>query len=345
MKSIAKNKLYWICQIGGWFIFIAMELTSYVRIDGFKSALLINALVNFILGITVTHFYRLFAIKQGWLNYPLYKILPRVIVSVFVMVSILTAINIPLDRYTYPIFQQLDITFGFLMGYFFNLSKFILLWTLTYHLFQYWERSLLAEKEKYQLQAAAKENAYINLKNQLNPHFLFNSLNSIRTLVDADPRLAKSAINQLSSLLRSSLHTGKHKTISLKDELQTVKDYLAIEGIRFDDRLKYTFTVGEEVMDYHVPPMMLQTLVENCVKHGISNLKNGGEILLEAKVENNQLQISITNSGQYIPKNNHEGVGLANTRERLKILYDEKANITIGNKDTHHVETKITIPL
>jgi LytS/YehU family sensor histidine kinase len=322
-----------------------MELTSYVRIDGFKSALLINALVNFILGITVTHFYRLFAIKQGWLNYPLYKILPRVIVSVFVMVSILTAINIPLDRYTYPIFQQLDITFGFLMGYFFNLSKFILLWTLTYHLFQYWERSLLAEKEKYQLQAAAKENAYINLKNQLNPHFLFNSLNSIRTLVDADPRLAKSAINQLSSLLRSSLHTGKHKTIPLKDELQTVKDYLAIEGIRFDDRLKYTFTVGEEVMDYQVPPMMLQTLVENCVKHGISNLKNGGEILLEARVENNQLLISITNSGQYTPKNNHEGVGLANTRERLKILYDEKANITIGNKDTHHVETKITIPL
>jgi len=345
LKAIAKNKLYWICQIGGWFIFIAMELTSYVRIDGYKSALLINALVNFILGITVTHFYRLFAIKQGWLNYPLYKILPRVIVSVFVMVSVLTAINIPLDRYTYPIFQQLDITFGFLMGYFFNLSKFILLWTLTYHLFQYWERSLLAEKEKYQLQAAAKENAYINLKNQLNPHFLFNSLNSIRTLVDADPRLAKSAINQLSSLLRSSLQTGKHKTISLKDELQTVKDYLAIEGIRFDERLKYTFNVSEQAMDCNVPPMMLQTLVENCVKHGISNLKNGGEILLEATFEYNQLHIIITNSGQYTPKHNHEGVGIANTRERLKILYDEKANITIGNKDTHYVETKITIPL
>ena len=129
-----------------------------MRIDGFKGALVINALVNFVLGISVTHFYRLFAIGQGWLNYPLYKILPRVFISVLAMVSILTAINIPLDRYTYPIFQQLDITFGFLMGYFLNLSKFILLWTLTYHLFQYWERSLIAEKEKYQLQAAAKEN-------------------------------------------------------------------------------------------------------------------------------------------------------------------------------------------
>lgn len=345
MKSIAKNKLYWFCQIGGWFIFIAMELTSYVRIDGFKSALIINALVNFVLGITVTHFYRLFAIKQGWLNYPLYKILPRVIISVFVMVSILTTINIPLDRYTYPIFQQLDITFGFLMGYFLNLSKFILLWTLTYHLFQYWERSLIAEKEKYQLQAAAKENAYLNLKNQLNPHFLFNSLNSIRTLVDADPKLAKSAINQLSSLLRSSLQASKQKTISLKDELQTVKDYLAIEGIRFDERLKYTFHVSDDVLDCHVPPMMLQTLVENCVKHGISSLKYGGDILLEANIENNQLQISIINSGQYLPKHKQEGIGLANTRERLKILYEEKANITIGNKDTNHVETIITIPL
>lgn len=345
MKSIAKNKLYWICQIGGWFIFIAMELSSYVRIDGFKYALLVNALVNFILGITVTHFYRLFAIKQGWLNYPLYKIIPRVIVSVFVMVSVLTAINIPLDRYTYPIFQQLDITLGFLMGYFFNLSKFVLLWTLTYHLFQYWERSLLIEKEKYQLEAAVKENAYINLKNQLNPHFLFNSLNSIRTLVDADPKLAKNAINQLSSLLRSSLQTGKHRTISLKDELETVEHYLAIEHIRFDERLKFNLNVDHNMLDCQVPPMMLQTLVENCVKHGISNLKNGGQILLDAKQINNNLVITITNSGQYKPKHNHEGVGIANTRERLKILYDDKAELTIADKNDFEVETKITIPL
>lgn len=345
MKSIAKNKLYWICQIGGWFIFIAMELTSYVRIDGFKNALLVNALVNFILGIAVTHFYRLFAIKQGWLNYPLYKLIPRVIFSVFVMVSILTAINIPLDRYTYPIFQQLDITVGFLMGYFFNLSKFVLLWTLTYHLFQYWERSLLIEKEKYQLEAAAKENAYINLKNQLNPHFLFNSLNSIRTLVDADPKLAKNAINQLSSLLRSSLQTGKHKTITLNNELETVKHYLTIEHIRFDERLQFNLNVQLNVLDCQVPPMMLQTLVENCVKHGISNLKNGGQILLDAQQLNNNLVITITNSGQYKPKYNHEGVGIANTRERLKILYDDKAELTIANKNDFEVETKIIIPL
>lgn len=345
MKSIAKNKLYWICQLGGWFVFITMELTSYVRIDGFKWALLGNAFVNLIVGILVTHLYRLFVIRQGWLSLPLIKMIPRVLFTVLVMVSLLTAVNIPLDRYTYPVFQQLELTLGFLLGYFFNLSKFVLLWTLTYHLFQYWERSLLAEKEKYQLQATVKENAYLNLKNQLNPHFLFNSLNSIRTLVDVDPKLAKTAINQLSSLLRSSLHTGKQKTIPLRDELQTVQDYLAIESIRFDERLKWNFEIDDAAYDCQVPPMMLQTLVENAVKHGISNIKSGGTIHLNAHKNNTALHLKLVNSGQYNPKPGHQGVGLENTRERLHILYEDKASVQIGNIDDQHVETLIKIPL
>jgi LytS/YehU family sensor histidine kinase len=91
--------------------------------------------------------------------------------------------------------------------------------------------------------------------------------------------------------------------------------------------------------------MMLQTLVENCVKHGISTLKNGGQILLVALKNNNNLELTITNSGQYKPKTNHDGIGIANTRERLKILYDDKAQITIANKNELEVETKITVPL
>lgn len=345
MKTIAKEKLYWICQVGGWLMFTGMELTSYLLLYGYREALLLNVVVNFFLGIGITHAYRLFLIKTGWLNLPLYKIIPRGLVAVFVMSSVLTAINIPLDRYTYPIFQQIEINLAFFMGYFFNLSKFVLLWALTYHLFQYWERSLLAEKEKYHLQATVKENAYINLKNQLNPHFLFNSLNSIRTLVDADPNLAKTAINQLSGLLRSSLHTGKQKTIPLKDELQTVKDYLAIEKIRFDNRLKWTFEIDETAYDCTVPPMMLQTLVENAVKHGISNLKNGGEISLSAHKNNVALHITISNSGTFNPKKNNDGVGLENTRERLKLLYDESASLEIMNSDDQTVITKIHLPL
>ncbi|MES2689011.1 MAG: hypothetical protein V4658_01325, partial [Bacteroidota bacterium] len=138
MKTIAKEKLYWICQVGGWLMFTGMELTSYLLLYGYREALLLNVVVNFFLGIGITHAYRLFLIRTGWLNLPLYKIIPRGLVGVFVMSSILTAINIPLDRYTYPIFQQIEINLAFFMGYFFNLSKFVLLWALTYHLFQYW---------------------------------------------------------------------------------------------------------------------------------------------------------------------------------------------------------------
>lgn len=345
MKTIAKNKLYWICQLGGWFIFIGMEITNYSTFSGFKLHLILNAVVNLFLGITITHLYRLYVIKKGWLNLPLVKMIPRVGIAVFIMVSALTAVNIPLDRLTVPVFKLIEFDLGFILGYFFNLSKFILLWTLTYHLFQYWERSLLAENEKYQLQAMAKENAYLNLKNQLNPHFLFNSLNSIRTLVDADPKLAKTAITQLSGLLRNSLHTGNQKTISLHEELQTLNDYLAIEKIRFDERLQVNFKIDAEVYDCQVPPMMLQTLVENAVKHGISTLKNGGLIELTAVKESTHLVIKLTNSGQYAPQAHHKGVGIENTKARLHILYDDKAHFELKNLNEYTVQTTITIPL
>lgn len=345
MKPLPKEKLYWICQLGGWLVFIGIELSTYVQLDGFKSPLIINALVNFVLGITITHLYRLFLIKSNWLNLPLFQLIPRGIIAVIAMSSLLTSINIPLDRYTYPIFKDLEFSVFFFFGYFFNLSKFVLLWTLTYHLFQYWEKSLKAENEKYQAVAASKESAYLNLKNQLNPHFLFNSLNSIRTLVDLEPKLAKSAINQLSSLLRSSLDSGKSKTITLEKELETVNYYLAIEKIRFDQRLTWEMDVASDAKHCLIPPMMLQTIVENAVKHGISQLKDGGLIQIHAAVDHKKLIITITNSGYYQPKPNHDGIGINNTLERLKILYDDQASFSINNNGEQSVVTTLTIPI
>jgi LytS/YehU family sensor histidine kinase len=214
-----------------------------------------------------------------------------------------------------------------------------------YHLFQYWERSLEAEKARYQLQAIIKENQYQNLKTQLNPHFLFNSLNSIRTLVDVNPDLSKEAITKLSSLLRSSLQMSREKTVTLKQELQTVEDYLAIERIRFDDRLKTTLHIKPDTLSAKLPPMMLQTLVENAVKHGISKSKSGGQIDISAMLTKFHLHLEIINTGQYNPNTNEQGVGLENTRERLSILYDSNAAFSIENLNEQQVITKIDIPL
>lgn len=343
--AIRKSKLYWLCQLGGWFLFVILEFVSYLTIDGFRDGLLLNIVVNYVLGITLTHTYRMILIRTGWLDLPLYKLIPRGVIAVIIMSSVMAAVNIPLDRYTYPIFQRIPFTFGFVFGYFFNLSKYVLLWSLTYHLFQYWERLLEAEKERYRLQAAMKESAYNNLKTQLNPHFLFNSLNSIRTLVDVNPATAKEAITRLSGLLRNSLYSSRQKTILLSDEIQTVKDYLAIESIRFDERLLTTFDIDPAAFSCQVPPMMLQTLVENAVKHGISNLKEGGMINVKVTVSKEYLVIDILNSGQYKPGKSGEGLGLANTIERLHLLYDDKAEFRIANKTDKLVQTHIEIPL
>lgn len=345
MKQIRKEKLYWFCQLGGWFLFTLLEISNYIGMDGFRATLLLNGVVNFVLGIIVTHLYRLFIIKMGWLNLPLYKIIPRGIIGVVAMSLMLTAVNIPLDKITYPIFQSARIDLSFFLSYFFNLSKYILLWTLTYHLFQYWERSLKAERDRYQIEATLKENQYNNLKTQLNPHFLFNSLNSIRTLVDMNPELSKTAITQLSNLLRSSLQMGKHKTVMLKDELQTVKDYLAIEKIRFDERLTLIFEIAPETEGIMVPPMMLQTLAENAIKHGISASKQGGEVAISTFRNNGSLHIEIRNSGTYNPKPEHDGVGVENTLERLRLLYDDKASLNIKNILPQQVLTEIIIPV
>ena len=129
-----------------------------------------------------------------------------------------------------------------------------------------------------------------NLKSQLNPHFIFNALNSIRALVDENPSKSKQAINQLSNILRNSLASDKKGLTKFEDELKIVKDYLGLESIRFEERLKTEFEIHPDSQKFLVPPLMIQTLVENGIKHGISKLTPGGVIQLKTFVDNNHLK-------------------------------------------------------
>lgn len=340
-----KNRLYWSCQVGGWLFFTGIEMVSYLLITEYTPGLVYNALANFVLGIALTHSYRLFLIRMNWLSLPISSLIPRATVCVLIISLVLSAFNIWLDKQTVSGFEQMELKPIVLFFYWFNLSKYILLWAVIYHLFQYWEKSLKVERDKFALEATLKETQYNSLKTQLNPHFLFNSLNSIRTLIDLNPILSKEAITRLSNLLRGSLQMGKNKTVSLREELETVKDYLAIEKIRFDDRLSVQLNAPENTLDCELPPMMIQTLVENCIKHGINNLKQGGRITLDAACHNGSLMIELRNTGQMKPNGNENGLGIANTRERLRLLYDERALFTIINENDNTVLTQLSIPL
>jgi sensor histidine kinase YesM len=348
-----KSKIYWYCQFGGWFFFVLIELITYINALGYSHGLLINGLSNWVAGIFLTHIYRLIVIKANWLNLPLQKLIPRCIFMIILVSIPLSFLNVILDHYTIPSsnIEQFDfgkeflsrINFDVLPIFFFNLSKYVFLWAIVYHFFVYWEKLLKTETDKFELQAVLKETQYNNLKTQLNPHFLFNSLNGIRTLVDLDPENAKVAITKLSGLLRGSLKMEKNKTVALQDEMITVNDYLDIEKIRFNNRLNIVLEISPETLKSNLPPMMIQTLVENGIKHGISNLKNGGTIFIKSFVRNQNTVIQITNSGQYNPTTS--GLGIENTKERLRILFDDKANFSIKNLDDKNVLTEITLPL
>src|SRR5690606_9097471 len=138
------------------------------------------------------------------------------------------------------------------------------IWTMIYLTFHYFERY----NKSLKYEAAAREIELSNLRSQLNPHFIFNALNSIRALVDEDPAKSKEAITQLSGILRNSLMVDRQRLVAFSDEVNTVQDYLALESIRYEERLETRLDLDPQSAKYLIPPLMIQTLVENGIKHG-----------------------------------------------------------------------------
>lgn len=204
-----------------------------------------------------------------------------------------------------------------------------LVWSGFYYVFVIIEKSRKQELLNLQWQASKNEIELKNLRAQLNPHFLFNSLNSIRALVGINPEQAKSAITQLSGLLRNSINLGKLRLIPLKDELDLVDNYLKLEQIRFEERLNIKIMVEDAAKNCQIPPLMVQTIVENSIKHGISKSISGGEIVIRAEIKNDELNLSVENTGKLNEFDSENGVGVANTRKRLAILFAENAEFRL----------------
>jgi LytS/YehU family sensor histidine kinase len=195
------------------------------------------------------------------------------------------------------------------------------------------------------MESLVKELELRTIKSQINPHFLFNALNSIRALIDENPRRARTAVTELSNILRSSMQVEKVETVSMENELNIVRDYLALEHIRFEERLKVNYDIDPATLELPVPPMMLQTLVENAIKHGISKSVHGGFINISSHINGLQHEITIQNTGQLCETGRDGGFGLQSTRQRLGLLYKEKASFNIYNVNNHLVEAKVEIAL
>ena len=342
-----KKRLYWTLQSVGWGIYFfanliglalnPQELTPETirlsRIELFIHTPLLFAGSHWVM--------REIIIRRRWLEINIARIIPRILGIIIVSATLVVLIA---NGFYYLVgtveeYQTPDLLLS-LMTY----TIFYILWATVYFLFHFLE----SNNRSLKYEAAMNEMHLNQLKSQLNPHFIFNALNSMRALVDEEPSKAKIAITQLSNILRNSLITDKKKVVSFGDELNTVKDYLALEGIRFEERLKVAYDIDPASDGFEIPPMMVQTLVENAIKHGVSNLMRGGLIEISSRVENSVLNLKIRNSGQLIngkrKPNSRSGVGLVNTKQRLRLIYGENASFRIYNENDKFVITEVKIP-
>jgi two-component system, LytTR family, sensor kinase len=340
-----KQRAYWISQVTGWSLFAVINLLIIYIFDQLSFQRIIIFIFFCISGLILTHIYRGIIARSDWLILPLKKIIPRIVAASFIIGTILYLI-----LYSLSYFSGTPIIAGFkTAGHFvgaFNLSTIIFIWSLIYFAFHYFENYKNAEIESYIWEAAVKDFELKTLKSQLNPHFMFNALNSIRALIEEEPAAAQNAVTKLSNILRYSLRMERTETVPLWDEIETVKDYLALEKTRFEERLRYNFKIEPEVNKIEIPPMMIQTLVENGIKHGISKKTEGGEIFVSASLENSFLKIVIENSGRIEQDSLHtsKGFGINNTKHRLNLLYGENASFNIFNSSNEKVIAEVKIP-
>ncbi|UII74908.1 histidine kinase [Flagellimonas sp. HMM57] len=198
--------------------------------------------------------------------------------------------------------------------------------------------------ERLELNTNLKQAQLNTLKGQINPHFMFNSLNNIRGLMLEDVERSREMLTKLSEILRYSLTKNNSNAISVEEELEMVDNYIDLSKIQFEDRLEFVKDVDEDTLSLHIPPMIIQLLIENAAKHGISNLKRGGRIVLSLKKEEDQLIIEVKNTGKLQIGKNTTQLGLKNIRQRLKLLYADKASFNL-NEVAGEVVAHIKIPM
>jgi sensor histidine kinase YesM len=342
---MTRKRLYWTLQCFGWFAWALNEALLYTNQYGWKWAWVFSSMANIALAIFLTHQYRRITKRFRWQDKNLWQMLQLNFLALVCMALLLMALNIPLDYIFLQENYEVSLSPFILIQIFFNFIKPLAIWALIYFFFQYSNKRLEMERENDQLERAILETEGKVLRAQMNPHFVFNALNSVRALITEDPQKAKKGINQLSKLLRSSLLTERKKTIALSEELETITDYLALEKIRYEDRLEWKITVDPACAKAQIPPMLLQTLVENGIKHGISRSVKGGVIELSAQRADNMIQISVINPGHLKPsKEKNQGVGLLNSQNRLQLLYGKTAQIELQPLNKNQVCAIVTLP-
>ncbi len=350
LSERGRNRIFWLLQIGGWgFVNLFSVLVLKEMGTAFVLFSMISGIASGVLSTTPLRYFlrkRITFERFGW----------RQAGQIFL--AILAGALL---------YGGLNFVAGFLYGYYGNTAENEVVETIlkTYNswslmvsssliMISMWVLCYLAIKlvlklnqdrlERLELNDSLKQARLNTLKGQINPHFMFNSLNNIRGLMLEDVGRSREMLTKLSEMLRYSLTQDDFNKTPLQAEIEMVDHYVDLAGIQLEDRLQYHKEVDPASLQLDIPPMIVQLLVENAVKHGISNLKQGGEVRLHTAVEDGGLRIVVSNDGQLKPAGGSTGLGLKNIRQRLKLLYGEQASFRLSQEDARVVaEIKIQV--
>lgn len=355
----AKERLYVLGQLGGWGVFLVVQI-AYLRLFAGASsfhrtdlAALASVVMVTASGLLLTHLARGPIRRWGWEELGWRALLPRILGLAF-------ALSVAWSVFGYGFTYGLLDTpwpakfplFALFSASVVNGAVIFTGWFSVYFFYHIYERMQRLQVEQLRLIANAREAELRALKSQINPHFLFNSLNSLRALIDENAPRARESVTRLANMLRYSLQSGQLATVAFESEVRIVCDYLALEQIRHEERLRVRWELADEpaLRALPVPPMLLQTLVENAVKYGIDPRREGGELVIAAWADGARLEIRVTNPGALDPATPGRsaastGVGLRNASERLQLLFGGQASLSLQPEPAGCVTARVSLPL
>lgn len=346
-KFISGIPQYWLYQAVGWGLFLLINIFFAISFDQFNSLYVGRLLIFVTLGVSFTHLMRetikRLNLLQRSLNQQIVGFL-FITLGFSIVVAGLRSILVDLFRLSPEPDASEDTTY-ILFTNIFQSFLYLSIWNMIYLIQHYIKTSRKQKLDTLRLQALVKELELKTIKSHINPHFIFNALNSIRALIDENPSRARAAITELSNILRSSMQAENIETVPLTRELDIVKDYLALEHIRFEDRLKVEYDIDENTLNQPVPYMMLQTLVENAIKHGISKNVEGGTVKIISDFSGDHHELIVRNTGRLNGGINKEGFGLQSTSNRLGLLFGPNADFEIQDLHDNLVEARVRIPV
>ncbi|MEQ6169023.1 MULTISPECIES: histidine kinase [unclassified Ekhidna] len=341
---MTRNTSYWLLQTIGWFMYgmigVIIALLFYDNVDVW---VILAQFFSAIVMLFATHLLRYKMKLDGWLKLKIKQLIVRLVPTLIILAllangittgyTVLTTDLIPVDKISPTVFLLFT----------FQTFVYFCLWTAVYLIIYFFRNYKKEEVAKWQLQTAVKDAELIALKAQINPHFLFNALNNIRALILEDHMKARDMVSHLSELLRYSIQFNDNEKVTVEEELEIVNKYLELESVHYESRLHYEVLSKKELNRCKIPPMLIQLMAENAIKHGISQVKNGGDILISVDKEGKDLVLEVSNTGK-LKKNLGNGIGLRNATERIRILFDSEPDLELFEQG-NMVRSRLKLPI